>query len=446
MSVIYDPILKMRRSGLATELRNNQNKGWFLDALALRAAYPTASLGDFATVGGDTNGPSVWVWDQYILDWENTVSSGLVLSVFGRTGVVTAQAGDYSIYYDVLGAGAAAVSAHNLAFTHTDIALNTGARHAQSHTLNSGTDHSGTLAASQLPVSGNWALTGNLVINSGAVDADFTIKKLTSGDAFKYDAGADTISGYFIKLNASNTFVGVNAGNESLSGTGNQVIGNNAGKSITSGNSNVFIGNQAGELVTSGHNAVAIGYQALSQQTTASYGFAIGYRAAYMKTGSNMAIGHNAMGVGTLGVASDNIAIGSNSMYNALTALNCLAIGTGSLYSATSATSCIGIGNSAGYHVTTENGALFIDGHGSARASFADAQANSLVYGVMAVAGAASQSIQFNVASLTVPAAAYHYYGDPATDGTWRVGRSGTDLVIELRVAGTYVTKGSFTP
>lgn len=99
-SVIYDPILRMKRSGVATELVGDHNMGWYLDAVALRAAHPTAQAGDFATVGGDTNGPTIWVWDQYILDWEDTASSALVKSIFGRNDVVVADAGDYAAFLD----------------------------------------------------------------------------------------------------------------------------------------------------------------------------------------------------------------------------------------------------------------------------------------------------------------------------------------------------------
>lgn len=46
-----------------------------------------------------------------------------------------------------------------------------------------------------------------------------------------------------------------------------------------------------------------------------------------------------------------------------------------------------------------------------------------------------------STASVEAASAGYLYLGDPATDGTWRVGRSGNDLVMERRESGTYVTK-----
>lgn len=38
------------------------------------------------------------------------------------------------------------------------------------------------------------------------------------------------------------------------------------------------------------------------------------------------------------------------------------------------------------------------------------------------------------------------YFGATDTNGTWRIGRSGNNLVFQLRESGTYVTKGKMTP
>ena len=38
------------------------------------------------------------------------------------------------------------------------------------------------------------------------------------------------------------------------------------------------------------------------------------------------------------------------------------------------------------------------------------------------------------------------YFGDPTTNGTWRIGRSGDNLVFQRRESGAYVTKGSMKP
>lgn len=67
--------------------------GWYATPAALRSAHPTASDGNFAIVGSTD---TVWVWDTDTTDWIDTAGGGLVTSVFGRTGAVTAQANDYT--------------------------------------------------------------------------------------------------------------------------------------------------------------------------------------------------------------------------------------------------------------------------------------------------------------------------------------------------------------
>jgi len=38
------------------------------------------------------------------------------------------------------------------------------------------------------------------------------------------------------------------------------------------------------------------------------------------------------------------------------------------------------------------------------------------------------------------------YLGDPNTDGSWRMYFDGTDLLVQVRVAGTWTTEGRFEP
>lgn len=49
---------------------SQQNKGWYADAAALRAAHPTGQNGDWAIVGGAID--TIWVWDADTTDWKNT--------------------------------------------------------------------------------------------------------------------------------------------------------------------------------------------------------------------------------------------------------------------------------------------------------------------------------------------------------------------------------------
>ena len=418
--LIIDTILGAVRSGTATEVRGDHNKGWYATAVALRAAWPTALVGDFATVGSGAGGPSVWSWDSGIADWEDTASSGLVTSVFGRTAAVTAQSGDYnasqvglgnvtndaqvkaadvyavtvsgplaaSVAFSVIGTAAptlsipAATNAINGYATSAQItALEaaTLAQHTRLHALNDVLDHSGNLAAtqmplsgtwtiaaaslmtfapgdaasridiscpvsmstatnltvltiqdiagtkflvptlqllnSQLPLGGNWALTSGLVINSAAAAVDFTINRVTSGKALWYDSAMDGLRGDFLKVS---------------------VTGQNA-----------CLGYQAGNaLAAPALNVVAIGYQAALRYTTGGGGYTIciGYRAGENITTSDtdsIYIGNWAGGRRNGAASIRNVAIGYMAMAGSTT------------FTDNTATNCVCLGSAAGSSISS---------------------------------------------------------------------------------------------
>lgn len=68
-----------------------------------------------------------------------------------------------------------------------------------------------------------------------------------------------------------------------------------------------------------------------------------------------------------------------------------------------------------------------------------------LVFKTMAGGAAAAQRLQIDDSGLSIPSAAAYYLGDPATDGSWRFVRSGDDLLIQQREAGTYNTKSTIS-
>lgn len=789
-----------------TELYTKANYcvGYYDTMALLQAAHPVGIAGQWALVGNPSNPdkPYMVIWDVDTNAWTISGITMVVASFNGRTGAVSSQSGDYSAFYDAIGAASAAVSAHLGAFAHGDIALNSGHRltvtgnphavtktevglgnvanvaqvtsvtasaplassggttpaisipaatnasdgyatmghiqaieantlkvtnathtgdvtgstgltiankqtvsftaplactqtitvisaggaptvsmpaatassdgyataaqitaltavvsaaHARSHALNSGSDHTGTLDAAQLPTGGNWALSSGLVINSGAAAVDITINRKTSGKAFYYNATNDVMDGDFLACTSTSgsplrhvslghgvqkvaysVVIGYNAGNAGSSGQ-NVIIGDSAGSGSTaqtltavgrfagqnagqgtvaighsacqdsSGQLNTTIGNSAlkGASANASSQTVAIGSSALANVTGVNYGVAVGTSAGSALTTSRnfILLGHNAgdfetstygvlhidgygndrvdvaggranaiiYGVMTTGgstsqtlafnavvtvkhtltvntsagaydfivnrvtsgtafryngtpdriegdflwltgapgyvaqtivgfaagnrgimtgadnacihygsgasltTGSDNILIGKDAGSKLIagganvfigttsgryqTGYNSVGVGVGALAGALGASTGnyntafgnnaggllttgeynIFLGNNAGVNHTTESGRLVVDAY--VRASQSAEQANSLIYGIMASAGAASQSIQFNVASLITPAASYQYFGDTATDGTWRIGRSGSDLVIERRESGSYVTK-----
>jgi len=86
----------------------------------------------------------------------------------------------------------------------------------------------------------------------------------------------------------SNLFLGLNAGENNLSGgTYNIFIGEEAGLSNTIGDYNVFQGYQAGKANNTGYNNIFQGYQAGYTNTTGYSNNFVGYRAGYSTTYGN---------------------------------------------------------------------------------------------------------------------------------------------------------------
>lgn len=61
--------------------------------------------------------------------------------------------------------------------------------------------------------------------------------------------------------------------------------------------------------------------------------------------------------------------------------------------------------------------------------------------------GTSSPSSVVDVAgNVEIGSSNYFYMGDPTTDGSWRIGRNGDNLVMERRESGSWVTKSTITP
>ena len=123
--------------------------------------------------------------------------------------------------------------------------------------------------------------------------------------------GSRWISNYGV----SNTFVGQNSGNTSLTflaATENTGIGNNSLLSLTSGALNCCLGISSGHLISSGSNNLAAGSVALSKLTSGSNNCSIGFNSLpNLLTGSNnICIGANS-GEAYTGDQSSNICIGA---------------------------------------------------------------------------------------------------------------------------------------
>jgi Chaperone of endosialidase len=186
-----------------------------------------------------------------------------------------------------------------------------------------------------------------------------------------------------------NTFIGVNAGNLTMTGTGNTGSGTNALFANNTGSRNTASGRSALEANATGNDNTANGYLALFSNTSGSLNMASGsgalqnnttgggntangYQALHANTngGQNTAIGGFALWVNTIGsenTASGANALGSNSTGGGNTASGhcalCVnttggfntAVGKSALETNSTGSFNIAIGNRAGVDLTTGN-------------------------------------------------------------------------------------------
>jgi len=138
-----------------------------------------------------------------------------------------------------------------------------------------------------------------------------------------------------------NTFVGVNAGNFTMSGGGIQA------------SYNTSVGENSLMSITSGYRNSAFGYYALFSNTTGSHNDAFGFYAlsSNISGGSNSAFGSDALHSNTTG--SSNAAFGSTTLYSNTTGSSNSAFGRNALYSNTTGTYDAAFGYQALFTNTT---------------------------------------------------------------------------------------------
>lgn len=193
---------------------------------------------------------------------------------------------------------------------------------------------------------GSIALAGDtgVLVTGTTVDLYGSSGSANAGSTVKFNGVSSTEMDLVVTDANSNTLIGANAGNASLTGAGNTALGSNAFSQNVGGTRNVAIGYQTLTSNTNGQDNVAIGYQALPTNVGASPGNQ-GY--------GNIAIGSNALDNNTTGNA--NIAIGpsalgsSNSLNNI--AIGLLALGSGNL-SGLASTDNVAVGYQAARNAT----------------------------------------------------------------------------------------------
>lgn len=132
----------------------------------------------------------------------------------------------------------------------------------------------------------------------------------------------------------SNTFLGVQAGNLTMTGLGlNTALGNNALSSNTTGSANTAIGGTALANNTVGIGNLAVGYSAMIKNTSGNQNTALGSNALYENTigGGNIAIGYSALGRNTTG--RQNVGVGYTAGYANSTGSGNVFLGNGAGFS-----------------------------------------------------------------------------------------------------------------
>jgi len=167
-------------------------------------------------------------------------------------------------------------------------------------------------------------------------------------------------AGDSVTSGSNNTSVGVNAGTAMTSATDNTVVGYNAGTAITNASSNVFIGGNAGAAHTTQQGTVAIGYNAASLHNRASNTYVGTYAGYNADATGNTAVGYFA-GQGGVGASGgSNVAVGFEALKVYTTGGSNTAVGTNASNALTTANWNTTVGSSAGDSVTTGNANTFV--------------------------------------------------------------------------------------
>jgi hypothetical protein len=144
-----------------------------------------------------------------------------------------------------------------------------------------------------------------------------------NGTLFIHNSGGD---------NSTNTFLGLNAGNLTLSGYQNTGIGFEVLPALINGNGNTAIGYFSLNLNSGGSENTACGAFCLASNSLGSQNTALGNGALLNNlTGNeNTAIGFQSLSANNTG--TNNIAIGNFALYNNQSGSHCIAMGHSALY------------------------------------------------------------------------------------------------------------------
>ena len=273
-------------------------------------------------------------------------------------------------------------------------------------------------------------------------------------------------SGSSITSGTQNSFLGHEAGANNTSGGGNTFLGYRAGYVNTTTSSNTFIGSLSGDANNSGSENTFLGLQSGSANTSGNQNVFLGKNAGRINsTGStNTYIG---TGAGDINNGSGNVFIGSNAGATRSAESNRLVIDNSNTMTpliygdfandSVKVYGTLSIGNAFTLPIADGafNTVLRTDGAGnlswvsvSAASSLWNQSGSDINYTAGEVGiGTATTSSQLDVAGdIETGSANAFYFGDPSTDGSWRIVRDGNDLSFERRETGTWTFKMKLNP
>lgn len=323
------------------------------------------------TVIAGVRGTTVTGGEPVVIDAAGRLGSGVVAP--GANTVGSAQVIDDSLTASDLAPnsvtgselGAASVTADKVAFNYAGSTSAGGAA----------TDVAcvGCVAASEVSFSfatlGANTFTATQTIDTGNLDLDdstATAGNITkNGQPFLRNPGTN------------NTFLGLNAGNFSLTTFHNTAIGTQALTNNTTGQSNTATGSLALTSNTSGSGNTATGLFALRNNTVGSANTAVGYLALGNNIGgvNNTAIGIGALQLNTSGLSNtaggtsslinnttgdENTASGAHALTDNTTGINNTAIGSSALVDNSIGSDNVAIGRGAGLFATTGSNNIYL--------------------------------------------------------------------------------------
>ena len=269
---------------------------------------------------------------------------------------------------------------------------------------------SSSIDLSTLSGGSGWSLNGNAGTNSntnfiGTTDAQDLSFRVNNTEKLRLTqkgvlAFKNTGNSVFIGENAGvvddltdnkNTYIGANAGMNSITGRQNVAIGANSLHDDVFSRNNVAIGYESAFKANDANQNVAIGAFTLHENKTGINNVAIGFSALYngLNNNSCIAIGYDALS-GSFGTF-DNVAIGNEALTATGAGEKNVGLGSNTLFRNTSGNLNTAIGYYAGAKTTLSDSCLFLGALASTNAIGSNYD-NSIAIGTKATVTASHQT------------------------------------------------------